>query len=87
MRLVVPGWYGMASVKWVTRLEARTRPFDGYYQRERYIYDTGAGRAPEPVTRMRVKSLITEPAEDARVARARWWCRAWPGAASAGWCK
>ncbi|HEX8701546.1 MAG TPA: sulfite oxidase [Myxococcaceae bacterium] len=67
VRLVVPGWYGMASVKWVTRLEALTQPFDGYYQRERYIYDTGAGREPEPVTRMRVKSLITGPAEGEQV--------------------
>jgi sulfite oxidase len=67
VRLVVPGWYGMASVKWVRRVEALTQPFDGYYQRERYIYDTAAGREPEPVTRMRVKSLITEPAESERV--------------------
>ncbi len=67
VRLLVPGWYGMASVKWVSRIEALTEPFDGYYQRERYIYDTGAGRELEPVTRMRVKSMITEPAEGARV--------------------
>jgi DMSO/TMAO reductase YedYZ molybdopterin-dependent catalytic subunit len=67
VRLVVPGWYGMASVKWVSRIEALTRPFEGYYQRERYIYDRGDGGAPEPVTRMRVKSLITSPAEEARV--------------------
>lgn len=67
VRLLVPGWYGMASVKWVSRIEALTEPFDGYYQRERYIYDTGAGRQPEPVTRMRVKSLITGPAEGERV--------------------
>jgi DMSO/TMAO reductase YedYZ molybdopterin-dependent catalytic subunit len=68
VRLIVPGWYGMASVKWVSRIEALTKPFEGYYQRERYIYDAGDGQAPEPVTRMRVKSLITTPAEGARVA-------------------
>jgi DMSO/TMAO reductase YedYZ molybdopterin-dependent catalytic subunit len=68
VRLVVPGWYGMASVKWVARLEALTRPFEGYYQRERYVYDWGDGRAPEPVTRMRVRALILAPEEDARVA-------------------
>ena len=27
VRLLVPGWYGMASVKWVSRIEALTRPF------------------------------------------------------------
>ncbi|MDY7231259.1 sulfite oxidase [Hyalangium rubrum] len=67
VRLVVPGWYGMASVKWVSRIEALTRPFEGYYQRDRYIYDTADGRKPEPVTRMRVKSLITSPEEGARL--------------------
>lgn len=71
VRLLVPGWYGMASVKWVSRIEALTRPFDGHYQRERYIYDPGDGRAPEPVSRMRVKSLISSPAEGARVAPGR----------------
>jgi len=27
LRLIVPGWYGMASVKWVSRIEALTAPF------------------------------------------------------------
>jgi DMSO/TMAO reductase YedYZ molybdopterin-dependent catalytic subunit len=68
VRLIVPGWYGMANVKWVRRIEALTRPFEGHYQRERYIYDSGDGRAPEPVSRMRVKSLIIAPAQGTRVA-------------------
>jgi DMSO/TMAO reductase YedYZ molybdopterin-dependent catalytic subunit len=71
VRLLVPGWYGMASVKWVSRIEALTRPFEGYYQRERYIYESRDGRAPEPVTRMQVKSLITSPAEGERAAPGR----------------
>jgi DMSO/TMAO reductase YedYZ molybdopterin-dependent catalytic subunit len=71
VRLIVPGWYGMASVKWVRRIEALTRPFEGHYQRERYIYDFGDGRAPVPVTRIRVKSLIITPASGARVAPGR----------------
>jgi DMSO/TMAO reductase YedYZ molybdopterin-dependent catalytic subunit len=71
VRLIVPGWYGMASVKWVRRIEALTRPFTGHYQRERYVYDAGNGQAPEPVTRMRVKSLILTPGEGARVAPGR----------------
>lgn len=71
VRLIVPGWYGMASVKWVNRIEALTKPFEGHYQRERYVFDPGNGQAPEPVTRMRVKSLIHSPAEGARVAPGR----------------
>ena len=37
LRLVVPQWYGMASVKWLSRIEAITEPFTGYYQKNRYI--------------------------------------------------
>jgi DMSO/TMAO reductase YedYZ molybdopterin-dependent catalytic subunit len=71
VRLIVPGWYGMANVKWVRRIEALTRPFEGHYQRERYIYDFGDGRTPEPVSRMRVKSLIIAPGSGTRVAPGR----------------
>ena len=71
VRLIVPGWYGMAHVKWVRRIEALTQPFAGYYQRERYIYDGGDGQALEPVTRIRVKSLIISPASGTRVAPGR----------------
>jgi DMSO/TMAO reductase YedYZ molybdopterin-dependent catalytic subunit len=37
LRLVVPGWYGMASVKWLTRLSVLERTFDGFFQAERYV--------------------------------------------------
>jgi DMSO/TMAO reductase YedYZ molybdopterin-dependent catalytic subunit len=33
LRLVVPGWYGLTSVKWLDRITAVDRPFDGYQQR------------------------------------------------------
>jgi DMSO/TMAO reductase YedYZ molybdopterin-dependent catalytic subunit len=62
LRLVVPGWYGMANVKWVTRISALTRPFEGYFQTQRYVYEEW-GKPTIPVTRMRVKSLITSPAD------------------------
>ena len=29
LRLIVPGWYGMASVKWLARIEAIEHSFDG----------------------------------------------------------
>lgn len=63
VRLVVPGWYGMASVKWLAAIEARATPFTGYFQRQRYVYDDGA--RIEPVTRMRVKSIIASPNDGA----------------------
>jgi DMSO/TMAO reductase YedYZ molybdopterin-dependent catalytic subunit len=67
LRLVVPDWYGMASVKWLTRLEARDSPFEGYYQSQRYVYDLADGTPVRPVTTMRVKSLIVSPADGERV--------------------
>jgi DMSO/TMAO reductase YedYZ molybdopterin-dependent catalytic subunit len=67
LRLVVPDWYGMASVKWLTRLEAREDAFQGYYQAQRYVYDPADGSPVTPVSTMRVKALITAPADGAHV--------------------
>ena len=80
VRLVAPGWYGMASVKWVARIEARTTPFGGYFQTRRYVYDDGDGVTA--VTRARVKSLIVSPVTGAQIPRApaRVWGWAWSGA-------
>jgi len=61
LRLVVPGWYGMASVKWLNRIEAVDRPFDGFQQVRTYIYRRQADEPGIPVTTMRVKSLIVPP--------------------------
>jgi hypothetical protein len=44
------------------------QPFQGYFQKERYVYlDEEGTRAGEPVQRMRVRSLIARPAQDARL--------------------
>ena len=78
-RLIVPGWYGMASVKWLVGLEALVTPFGGYFQRMRYVYDVDG--AVEPVRRARVKSMITSPIDGQQCARAvtvQGW--AWSGA-------
>ncbi|HZQ97542.1 MAG TPA: sulfite oxidase [Chloroflexota bacterium] len=82
LRLVVPRWYGMAGVKWVSRIEALTEPFAGYYQRSRYIFDYGDGQPPAPVTTMRVKSTIASPldGEIVPVGPLKIRGRAWSGA-------
>ncbi|MGH3084088.1 MAG: molybdopterin-dependent oxidoreductase, partial [Gaiellaceae bacterium] len=36
LRLLVPGWYGMTSVKWLSRITAVDRPFEGYQQSHSY---------------------------------------------------
>lgn len=61
LRLVVPGWYGMASVKWLDRIEVLDRPFDGFQQVGTYIYRKESGEAGTPVTTIRVKSLMVPP--------------------------
>ena len=67
-RLVVPGWYGMASVKWLTEIQTISEPFSGYYQDDEYVYDGEQGLADgTPVTTARVRSLITAPADQESV--------------------
>jgi DMSO/TMAO reductase YedYZ molybdopterin-dependent catalytic subunit len=61
LRLVVPGWYGMASVKWLTHIEALTEPFRGYQQVGTYMYRTSPGDPGVPITAIRVKSLMAPP--------------------------
>ena len=63
VRLVVPGWYGMASVKWLERIEALAEPFGGYYQIRRYMFDHADDKSPTPVRTMRVRSLIVSPSD------------------------
>jgi DMSO/TMAO reductase YedYZ molybdopterin-dependent catalytic subunit len=67
LRLIMPRWYGVASVKWLTHIAARTTPFRGWYMAARYIFADAQQRAWGPVTRMAVKSLITVPAHGAQV--------------------
>jgi DMSO/TMAO reductase YedYZ molybdopterin-dependent catalytic subunit len=77
LRLVVPGWYGMASVKWLSEIEVVDRPFAGYFQVDRYVVEN------EPLSRVRVRALITEPPPNAIVPRGDLLIRgfAWSGRA------
>lgn len=61
LRIVVPGWYGMASVKWLKRIEALTEPFSGYQQIQTYRFRESADEEGQPVTTIRVKSLMVPP--------------------------
>jgi sulfane dehydrogenase subunit SoxC len=70
LRLVVPRWYGVASVKWLAEVRVLAEPFRGHFQAEKYVYLQEAG-TPDgtPVTRMRVRALIASPSDgDAVVA-------------------
>ncbi len=62
LRLVVPRWYGVASVKWLTEVRVIAEPFRGHFQFEKYVYLGEPGiEDGTPVTRMRVRSLIAQP--------------------------
>ena len=61
VRLIVPGWYGMTSVKWLSSIEAVREPFNGYQQNPAYRYQRDADDPGEPVDRMRVRALLVPP--------------------------
>jgi DMSO/TMAO reductase YedYZ molybdopterin-dependent catalytic subunit len=61
LRLIVPGWYGMASVKWLDRIEVLDRPYEGYQQVQTYKYKSRADDPGVSITTMRVKSLMVPP--------------------------
>ena len=52
VRVLVPGWYGMAAVKWVSRIAPIAEPFRGHFQVERYVIDR------RPVQEMAVRAII-----------------------------
>lgn len=68
VRLVVPRWYAVASVKWLTRIVALDVPFRGHWQSTKYVYD-GMEGVPDgtPVTAMRVRAAIARPVDAAKV--------------------
>jgi DMSO/TMAO reductase YedYZ molybdopterin-dependent catalytic subunit len=73
LRAIVPGWYAMASVKWLERIIVTDRPFTGYYQTIDYAYwhktDYAHWQRGEeiveltPITEMQIKAEIALPAE------------------------
>jgi sulfite oxidase len=73
VRALVPGWIGAASCKWLTEIRVLDHEFDGNFMKPGYRLPKepvapGAEVKPEDtisITRLKVKSLITQPAEGA----------------------
>lgn len=63
LRLFVPGWYGVASVKWLVRIAVIDKPFSGYFQTTKYTVRrrSGTGLETAVVGPMAVKSEILRP--------------------------
>jgi len=65
LRAIVPGWYAMASIKWLQRIIITDQPFTGYYQTMDYSYWKRRGDIAElvPLTEMQIKAEIAKPAQ------------------------
>ena len=61
LRLLAPGWYGMASVKWLDRIEAVAEAFQGYQMARAYHYTRTADGPGEAVTLIRARALMIPP--------------------------
>ncbi|MEB1808604.1 MAG: sulfite oxidase [Bacillaceae bacterium] len=63
LRLIVPNWYGMASVKWLQKITVVDQPYEGPFQTDDYVYypDPHTGEGKLPVTTIRVNSIIQQP--------------------------
>ncbi len=86
VRALVPGWYGVASVKWLTRVVVTDRPFQGYFQTLDYSYFERRHGLPSlvPVTLIEVKAQIARPARHEKIAAGKAFRvhgAAWSGAA------
>jgi DMSO/TMAO reductase YedYZ molybdopterin-dependent catalytic subunit len=69
LRLIVPRWYGMASVKWLERVTAVTETFTGFYQVDDYVMRSDAGDVP--CREMAVRAVILSPSADSLVAEGK----------------
>ncbi|MGZ6728071.1 MAG: sulfite oxidase [Gaiellaceae bacterium] len=61
LRLVVPGWYGMTNVKWLSEIEVLREPFSGYQQSWSYRVRQTEDQEGEPLSRMFPRSLLVPP--------------------------
>ncbi len=77
VRLIVPGWYGIANVKWLKRIEVRDSRYMGRFMGRDYVTVRGERRDGEvvfvesSVTRMNLKSIVARitrrPASDGAI--------------------
>lgn len=79
LRLIVPGWFGMASTKWLTHIHAMPVESDNFFMAHGYRYADGS-----PVTTQRPKSVIAAPLADQHVRAGHLTMRgqAWSGTGS-----
>ncbi len=84
LRAIVPGWYGMTSVKWLISIRVLDQPYQGFHQSRYYVFVKEGVKDDGPqerVSSMKVKSLITWPERGQKVPTGRHVIRgiAWSG--------
>jgi sulfane dehydrogenase subunit SoxC len=89
LRLIVPGWYGMAHVKWLRGITVLGEEFNGYQQATAYHFRVADGDPGVPVTRILPRALMVPPGIPDFMSRVRFVApsrqvltgRAWSGCA------
>jgi DMSO/TMAO reductase YedYZ molybdopterin-dependent catalytic subunit len=89
LRLLVPGWYGMTNVKWLTRVTLLDEAFTGYQQARGYRLRQSDDEQGEPLSRIFPRALMVPPGvpefmtRERTVPIGRWTIegRAWSGQA------
>jgi DMSO/TMAO reductase YedYZ molybdopterin-dependent catalytic subunit len=71
LRLVVPGWYGMTSVKWLSEISLADAPSDGYQMSQSYRMRSVEDEVGEPVGRIAPRSLMVPPGIPEFLSRSR----------------
>jgi DMSO/TMAO reductase YedYZ molybdopterin-dependent catalytic subunit len=71
VRLLVPGWAGIASTKWLVGLEAVDHAFDGFWNTDNYVFWDDRGDPVRPIAEMPPKSTIVTPSDRDTVAEGR----------------
>jgi sulfane dehydrogenase subunit SoxC len=70
LRLLVPGWYGMAAVKWLRSIEVVDEPFEGF-QMQAYRLRQESGEPGEALTRIAPRALVVPPGSPDFMSRRR----------------
>ena len=72
LRLLVPGWYGVANVKWLSNIHVQAEPYMGKFQTRWYrtLREENIGGVTMPketgVSKMRLKSVIARVATNGK---------------------
>jgi DMSO/TMAO reductase YedYZ molybdopterin-dependent catalytic subunit len=61
LRVLVPGWYGMTNVKWLTEILVTETPFPGYQQTRGYRLRMEEDEEGVPLSRIRPRALMVPP--------------------------